>query len=121
MMEKMIDANKENTPDTPEEMEEMLKAHGYSLVPMEPEGAEGEEGMVDEEPVEEEAVEEEEGEEAPEDRGPEDKGGDESTILEDLMPMAAAGAPMNPHMKLRITTHKAAKHAVEDNDKKGKA
>mgnify|MGYP003645451137 CR=1 FL=1 len=57
MMEKMIDANKENTPDTPEEMEEMLKAHGYSLVPMEPEGAEGEEGMVDEEPVEEEAVE----------------------------------------------------------------
>ena len=118
MMEKMIDANKENTPDTPEEMEEMLKAHGYSLVPMEPEGAEGEEGMVDEEPVEEEAVE---GEEAPEDRGPEDKGGDESTILEDLMPMAAAGAPMNPHMKLRITTHKAAKHAVEDNDKKGKA
>ena len=119
MMEKLIDTLKENPPDTPEELEQLLSSTGYDLVPAQPEAGMDEESPAEEAPVEEEPVEEEvveeEGEEAPEDMGP-----DEADIMEDMMPMAAAGAPMNPRMKLRVTTIKAAKNAMPKKGKKGK-
>ena len=114
MMEKLIDTLKENPPDTPEELEKLLSSTGYDLVPAQPEAGMDEESPVEEGPVEEEVVEEE-GEEATEDMGP-----DEADIMEDMMPMAAAGAPMNPRMKLRVTTIKAAKNAMPKKGKKGK-
>ena len=117
MMEKLIDTLKESPPDTPEELEQLLSATGYNLVPTEPEGGmpeeSGDEAMEDAPPAEEE------GEEAPEDMGPDEEAPDEEAdILRDMMPMAATGAPMNPRMKLRVTTIKAAKNAMPEKGKK---
>ena len=118
MMEQLIDTLKENPPDTPEELEQVLKATGYDLVPTQPEGELPEEDapepMAGEEPMDEE------GEESPDDMGPDDAPDEEADILQDMMPMAAAGAPMNPRMKLRVTTIKAAKNAMPKKGKKGK-
>ncbi|QDP63027.1 MAG: hypothetical protein GOVbin1923_20 [Prokaryotic dsDNA virus sp.] len=123
MMEKLIDTLKENPPDTPEELEQVLKATGYDLVPTQPEGElpdeDAPEPMTDEGPMDEEVVSEEP-EESPDDMGPDDAPDEEADILQDMMPMAAAGAPMNPRMKLRVTTIKAAKNAMPKKGKKGK-
>ena len=119
MMDELLENLQTSPPQTADELESMLDESGYELLPKEP-GTD-----VPGEEVEEE-VEEEEEEEAPEDRGPEDRAGGEADEGIDMLremagaPVGAGGGGMSPRMKLRVTTIKAAKNAVDQDKKKSK-
>ena len=117
MMDELLENLQSSPPQTPDELEAMLDDAGYELLPKEP-GTD-----VPGEEVEEEIEEEEE---APEDKGPEEGAADEGDEGLDMI-REMAGAPvvpdeggMSPRMKLRVTTIKAAKNAVDKDKKKSK-
>jgi hypothetical protein len=119
MMDELLENLQTSPPQTADELESMLDDAGYELLPKEP-GTD-----IPGEEVEEEAVEEEE-EEAPEDKGPDEGVADEAEGGLDML-REMAGAPvgadkggMSPRMKLRVTTIKAAKNAVDKDKKKSK-
>ena len=116
MMDELLENLQTSPPQTADELESMLDESGYELLPKEP-GTD-----VPGEEVEEEVEEEGEEEEAPEDKGPEGEADEGIDMLREM-----AGAPVNmgeggmsPRMKLRVTTIKAAKNAVDKDKKKSK-
>tara|TARA_R110000824_G_scaffold229914_5_gene417522 strand:+ start:1233 stop:1595 length:363 start_codon:yes stop_codon:yes gene_type:complete len=119
MMDELLEKLKMSPPETPDELESMLDETGYELLAKEP-GTDVP-GEADEEEVEEEAPEE-----APEDMGPEEGPEGEADEGIDMLremagaPVGAGDSGMSPRMKLRVTTIKAAKNAV-DKDKKQKS